>query len=580
MLPGGIADKLGNRYEAKWLVRKLIDVLLGHATYLHFEGIGSEHRGFEFSVVVDDVPQWHQAKVSTNSGNWTVGRLRTEGVLQAFKSKLEATDGDTCHFVSQDTANTLRELVDRASRASSLEQFQAALSNALTKALRELSECWNVDTEQAFTWLRRCAFRTESEQAIEEAIESHGRICLAAPRKEIFALLREYLERSMNRVLTTERVREELPKFGILTRQWNLDPTVKERLSAATAEYLASYPVFPTAAQIVRQEAFDAADELSDPEGAKTILIKGGAGSGKSGVIRLLIEQLRAHQITHLAFRADAFMGQLPDDIGQALTGECESPVTTLQRISEHSTAVLIIDQIDAVSEISGRDPNLKQFLLRMVSDANRLPTVRVVCVCRSFDIETDERLKALGSDFVVRHIDVLPLNWSSDVEPVLRARGVATSQYSQSQKNLLCSPLNLSLLLEVGDGEQPTSRTDLLQRLLGKVTRDIKRVVNPPWSIESALQRLALRMSQNQSLQAPLSCLAEFDGAAEVLASSNLIAITGSRANFFHESFFDFLFARHFINSSESVVELLIKDEQHLFRRTQVRQILEVLLT
>jgi len=27
MIPGGIADKLGNRYEAKWLVRSLMDVI-------------------------------------------------------------------------------------------------------------------------------------------------------------------------------------------------------------------------------------------------------------------------------------------------------------------------------------------------------------------------------------------------------------------------------------------------------------------------------------------------------------------------------------------------------------------------
>tara|TARA_B100000315_G_C14260402_1_gene443862 strand:+ start:63 stop:332 length:270 start_codon:yes stop_codon:yes gene_type:complete len=41
MIPGGIADKLGNRYEAKWLVRFLMDVMEKgdqhgrRATHLH-----------------------------------------------------------------------------------------------------------------------------------------------------------------------------------------------------------------------------------------------------------------------------------------------------------------------------------------------------------------------------------------------------------------------------------------------------------------------------------------------------------------------------------------------------------------
>jgi hypothetical protein len=37
MISGGIADKLGNRYEAKWLVRSLMDVKADKAQWLNFE---------------------------------------------------------------------------------------------------------------------------------------------------------------------------------------------------------------------------------------------------------------------------------------------------------------------------------------------------------------------------------------------------------------------------------------------------------------------------------------------------------------------------------------------------------------
>ena len=50
MIPGGIADKLGNRYEAKWLALKLIDVVRGQASMLCFEGTGEAFAGFEFLV--------------------------------------------------------------------------------------------------------------------------------------------------------------------------------------------------------------------------------------------------------------------------------------------------------------------------------------------------------------------------------------------------------------------------------------------------------------------------------------------------------------------------------------------------
>lgn len=39
MFPGGISDKLGNQYEAKWLIRQLLDVISGKADWIKYEGL-------------------------------------------------------------------------------------------------------------------------------------------------------------------------------------------------------------------------------------------------------------------------------------------------------------------------------------------------------------------------------------------------------------------------------------------------------------------------------------------------------------------------------------------------------------
>jgi hypothetical protein len=59
MIVGGIPDKFGNRYEAKWLVRCLIDVIAGKANWLKFEGIDTEFQGFEFAVSRGGITEWH-----------------------------------------------------------------------------------------------------------------------------------------------------------------------------------------------------------------------------------------------------------------------------------------------------------------------------------------------------------------------------------------------------------------------------------------------------------------------------------------------------------------------------------------
>ncbi len=81
--------------------------------------------------------------------------------------------------------------------------------------------------------------------------------------------------------------------------------------------------------------------------------------------------------------------------------------------------------------------------------------------------------------------------------------------------------------------------------------------------------------MSEDQLLDAPASVLDAFPNAVDLFASEHLIIKIGNRIAFFHESFFDYAFARNFVTEHRSLLKFLRSDEQFLFRRTQVRQIL-----
>jgi len=104
MFSAGIADKLGNGYEAKWVVRLLLDVALGKAEWLRYEGITNDCAGFECSLKRDGVVEWHQSKINNTRDNWTIGRLNREGVLSAFARVLTRSRLDRCLFVSDDPA--------------------------------------------------------------------------------------------------------------------------------------------------------------------------------------------------------------------------------------------------------------------------------------------------------------------------------------------------------------------------------------------------------------------------------------------------------------------------------------------
>jgi ATPase family associated with various cellular activities (AAA) len=398
-----------------------------------------------------------------------------------------------------------------------------------------------------------------------------------------FETLREFLENRINRNLTSEVVRREIRAEGKLTlKVWELDPTLSERLSNETSAYLGTYVPFGAGGELIpRAEAVMVFNRIWADDRPSVILLTGVAGSGKSGVIRELIGKLVGAGIPHLALRIDHYLDcTTPNALGKAVTDREESPAATLKGIATDKLSVLIIDQVDAVSEVSGRNGAVKQAVLRIVDDARNFGNVVLVVSCRTFDLESDRRLKALKDVKGAEHVNVGILKWQEEVRPLLLSKAIDPEQFSLKQRDLICLPLNLTIFLDTFDGSHAafSSRNDLFAQLLEKKTRWIREQRQAVWDTVAPLAKLAEWMSERQRLDAPADLIEDFAGAVDFLSSEGLIVRSRHNVNFFHESFFDYIYARTFASRAQTIEQMLSGNEQHLFRRTQVRQILETL--
>ena len=250
MFAGGIADKLGNRYEAKWLVRQLLDVIGAKAEALRFEGISQDFKGFEFVVRRDGVTEWHQTKINSPNGNWTLPALAREGVLAAFKARLKDNQNNVCHFVSQDPAKDAARLSEKARLAENYSEFRSTLGKGSKESFNTLLESWStskepVAPEVVFSWLRRSYFGVESQTSIEAALATFSDFYFHGTDGSSFAILREFLENRFNKEITTELARIDLrAEAKLKLKDWSLDPTTKERLASETTAYLETYTPF------------------------------------------------------------------------------------------------------------------------------------------------------------------------------------------------------------------------------------------------------------------------------------------------------------------------------------------------
>ena len=305
---------------------------------------------------------------------------------------------------------------------------------------------------------------------------------------------------------------------------------------------------------------------------------------GKTACVAEIVKELRQAGRHVLAFRLDRHMAATSTtDLGSRLDME-ESPTLVLSAAAnaDGRRAVLIVDQLDAVSAMSGRSSEAFDIVARLLLEAKPHNAISTLVVCRSFDWQHDPRLGGLLGDDGQR-IDLGELSLD-DVGSVLSDQHFDPAALDGRQLALLKVPQNLSLFLHSGHGEStpPSFRTatDLFDGYWdGKRGAVAQRTqgANDQW--RDVIRTVCDEMTRTQELSVRKEKLDRFS--ADYLnqyVSENVLARDGDTYGFSHESFFDYCFARLFAAGDDSVADVLKSFEQHLFRRAQVRQVLEYL--
>lgn len=583
MHPGGIADKTGNRYEAAWLIRHLVELIDGRARSIAIEMLGEEGAGFEFRVERHGHYEWHQCKRQT-SGSWTIGRLASEGVLAHFATKIAASTSDTCIFVSTDPAKPLKRLKEKQPAAQNAEQFEQSLSEDEQTQWQSLQRALDLDPEAGLDWLARCEFQTFPERELDLTLTAELDRWFASPPENVRGALREWIEGdgNFNRPLYTSDLESFLRARGIAIKQYEFDGTIPGKLQLANSDYDGSYrPVGAGLFDIERSEVAAVLAALDDAGGPRTIALAGPAGSGKSVVIRKALAQMADGARPLLAFRVDKVpVVATLSELGEATMEIGDSPAVVLEQLAKDRPAILIVDQADAVSEMSGRTTAVRAVLLKLLRQARHYPGLKVVFSCRSFDLENDHEFREFTDERHCVRIDVAPLRWAEDVAPVLARLRIGVKDAGAKIQALLCQPIGLAIAAELSrDGPIELGHVEhisqLYQELLSRRDRELRDQHGANWSVFEALGSVARAMSEREQLAAHVSVLDRYPGAVDLLQQAGLAVVQGQRLMLMHESLFDYLHARAFIADGGNLQAFLLGSEQTLFRRTQVRQIL-----
>ena len=315
--------------------------------------------------------------------------------------------------------------------------------------------------------------------------------------------------------------------------------------------------------------------ELSEKE-SNVMLLVGNAGVGKSVIIKKVIQRLESDDIKCFAIKADKF--QTP--AGYTNNEHLEQLRNTFASLMQEERAVLIIDQIDALSQYINSDRSKLEnitTLAKLFSDNENLRNVRIIVSCRSFDLEFDPKLSLLGHEPQIK----LGLLDRQDVENVLdRLKVGLYKELDEKTISVLQIPQHLNLFCRVyrkNKRKDYSSITDLYDELwlqeIGLTEAKINKRV-----AEKILYELALRIYRDEELTPQWNYDTSELKEANYLISEGIIEKTNNRATFFHQSMYDYVFARYCTKEKRSLIQDILAEKKHqgLFVRTTVNFVLD----
>ncbi|HEY0027370.1 MAG TPA: ATP-binding protein [Allosphingosinicella sp.] len=359
----------------------------------------------------------------------------------------------------------------------------------------------------------------------------------------------------------------------LLSRRPTFDQDVNPEAALEDArrgsEELRAWPRDIWGSQLTRPEFASVVEALrEDPRCA--ILLVGEAGSGKSAFMAELVDALAADGVAVLAIKADRLPADVRnfDDVASALN--MAGPlVGELHSLAAAQPVALLIDQLDAVSDVMDRRSARMQLLLRLISEARGSiengPPISVIVSSRPFEADHDARFQQLGARQVI-------LNLPSDeqVAALLAEIGIDPTTVPAGLASTLRRPFALKLFVDLvkrGVAVDELLPSQLLQRWLDTVPFDAEM----RRSVASLMTDLAAEMVLTETLWRPADRFS-LDRGPELQAAEacGLVVRDGTSIGFSHQSWLDDFQARNFVTGID-LAEFAWRGQDSLFPRAAV---------
>ncbi|MED0773813.1 hypothetical protein [Bacillus siamensis] len=604
---GGRADKFGNRYEGRWVVKQLLRLIKEEISSIILEGIGEEEEGIDLWIRNNDRSKICSQCKGRNASKeyWTIGDLGAKGIFQKAKKQLDSSDKISYQFVSAVNSMMLNDITNRARNSNGnprdFYEYQIKNSTEVYKEYRKICEYFGLDhssvqdNEQAFHYLKRMhvihySDDLETKLTLKETIKY---LFIGNP-ETIYNLLLSY-------PIENDLLGKEISSYMIINflesqpdisfRQLHKDERIMPRIEYLNNEFDSAF-VKINNSLMHRQESEKCYKELLN---GNSVIIHGKAGSGKSGCVIELRNKLKEKNIVHLALKLDRRVPEYSSNNYGDQLGLSASPVFCIDAVSKDKEAVLILDQLDAIRWTNNHSSTALEVCKEMIAEVNNINKERdgkitLVFICRTFDFQNDNGIKQLFSKMNTNYKED---TWKEiimsdlDNDSVKEVVGETYNNLSTKLKLLLKTPSNLyiwSNLEEERKSNTYISSSDLIKQWWTQLSINCEIMGVFINDLNELKDTIVHQIDNLGKLMIPVQMVNNCSKVAiEQLLSNGLLFSDGKRIGFVHQSFYDYFLVEKMIQQifeGNSIISILgSPSKQTPSKRYQLQMLLENLL-
>ena len=564
---GGRADKYGNEYENQYLARLLLRVVGGEYKSIVVEPLGNNKDAVEYIATDKNDNKWYfQCKASnTTNTHWTMYDLSKYDVFKRARSIINESANNHYVFISPLTYGELPELCRRARTNASVEEFK---NHQLTNT--EIKSTFNgfakygdfilsddVQYSELVNVLSKCDFNTvpSGHENIMD-LNEHVGFFFTGDTNAARCLLQNYVNSNekLGVVLTACDIISFMEKSGFPTRN-NIH---SDNLSIKINELNDSFSrVFqPINQTIIHRTETDRV--INDIMSGKSVVLHGKAGTGKSGCVQEVIQELKNKGVLFLALKLDKFVPQnTADHYGREL-GLQQSPVYCLHNLSAGTPCILLLDQLDSLRWTSHHSANALDICKEFISQVRLLNKhhnghVSILFVSRTFDLENDAGLRSL-----LTPKDNDPISWAKIQVNTFtheEVRSLIGSEYnglSAKLKNLLQTPSSLYIWTLLNDHARVQSISTPFQLIEHWWKQINDKCISSGLDVRRVTEvkdNIVRKMETTSLFSLPGVMFTDYNNEIEYLTSNGLLAKGDNSISFAHQSFLDFFAVAEKIN-------------------------------